>query len=517
MEPRNEMSAPCEGNGALCLQKGGAMNSLSRSPSESSGAPIRSFAGADAHERHADRAADQVVRGDRATAVSAPGLRRSGQIAAGVETGVGQPLDPTTRTRLETGFGADFSTVRIHADDRAAEAAERLGAQAYADGESIVFGARRYRPREHGGMQLLAHEAAHVLQQRAGATGVQLKPGDKPAPADYKTVEDAEKALKAKYGVSGVRNGASDWSVAELNTVYDALAKLPPGDVASLKGVTLAREKKLAKDKPTDAAPDEEEPKDEKEESLDGKFVVRQQLDTGATEFTDEAELQLADSAFGNAAQTEQTILHEAGHAVASKARRDAVRGQLKAAAKFNKRVDEQAATSSDVTSADAAMTPLSNQADTIANQVSDLNQKLAATKSKDEKRAIDAQIKELKKEHAELSKKLAPLKEAHRKAKAADTTAVSNRDSAEKAKDAAKEAADKTKAASGETLPVQRFVDFVTEKKIDPITKYAADNWPSEPEEFYAEAYSLYRTDPAALKEKSTDLFNWFKGGNYK
>lgn len=517
MEPRDEVSAPFKGNGAPRRRKGEAMNSLSRSPSELACGVVRPFAGADAHERQADRAADQVVRGDLATSVGAPGHRRTGQIAAGVETGIGQPLDPTTRTRLETGFGADFSTVRIHADDRAAEAAKRLDAQAYTDGEAIVFGAGRYRPREDDGMQLLAHEAAHVLQQRAGVPGVQLKPGDKPQPADYKTVEDAEKALKAKYGVAGIRNGASDWSVAELNTVDDALAKLPAGDVKALKGVTLAREKKLTKDKPTSTPQDEEAPQEKKEESLDGKFVFRQELDTGATEFTEETELQLADSAFSNAAQTEETVLHEAGHAVASKARRDAVRDQLKTTAKFNKRVEEQAATDTTLTSAADAMNPVAADADAIANQVNGLIKQKAAAKTKDEKSAIDAQIKDLMKEHAELSKKLAPLKEAHRKAEASDKTARTNMDTAEKAKDTAKEAADKTKAASGETLPVQRFVDFVTEKQIDPITKYAADNWPSEPEEFYAEAYSLFRTNPAALKEKSADLFNWFKDGKYK
>jgi hypothetical protein len=493
------------------------MNALSRSAPEPTGISVRSVAGADAHERHADRAADQVVHGNRAAAVSVPGLRRTGQMAAAVEKGPGQPLDPTSRTRLETGFGADFSTVRIHAGDRAAEAAERLGAQAYTDGEAIVFGAGQYSPRRHEGMQLLAHEAAHVLQQRAGASGVQLKPGDKPAPADYKKVEDAEKALKAKYGVAGLRNGASSWSVAELNKVYDALAKLPAGDVAALKGVTLAREKTLTADKPASTAPGEEAPKEEKVEALDGKFVTRQKIDTGATEFTDEVELQLADSAFNSAAQTEETLFHETGHAVASKARRDAFRGQLKATAKFNKRVDEQAATDSALTSAANTMNPVATDASAIANQVNDLVKQRGVAKTKADKDAIDAQIKELKKEHAELSKKLAPLKEAHKKAQAADTTAISNKDAAEKAKDTAVETADKTKAASGAHLPVQRFVDFVAEKKIPPITKYAAKHWPSEPEEFYAEAYSLYRTNPDGLKEKSTELFNWFKGGNYK
>ena len=62
----------------------------------------------------------------------------------------------------------------------------------------------------------------------------------------------------------------------------------------------------------------------------------------------------------------------------------------------------------------------------------------------------------------------------------------------------------------------VQKFVEFVTVKRISPLTQYAKDNWPSKPEEFFAEAYSLWRTDPEYLNANAKPLLDWFTAGNY-
>lgn len=447
-------------------------------------------------EAAADRAADHLSKSGGTTSSESFG-DASRQIS---DAASGHPLDADTRKRLEAGFGADFSTVRIHADDRAARAAQRLGADAFADGEVITFAAGRYRPHEAGGMHLLAHEAAHVLQQRAGARGVQLKPAGQAIPADYKTTAEAEKALKKRYGIAGIKDGESSWTVAELNSVYDALGKVPAGDVAALKGVTLARAKML---------------EDPNKKPRDGEFFTSQKVE-GQT-VTNDAELRLADSAFKSAAQLEETVTHEVGHAVASKPRRDAFHGELKATASFNKSVEAKNETDAALTAAANEMNPVVDESNAIAAEVNSLVKERAAAKTAAEKADIDAKIKELKKKHAEAIKRLTPLQTAHTKAAAADKAASTKKDVAEKAKDTAKAAADDTLASSGQTKRVQKFVDFVTEKGIDPITKYAKDNWPGNPEEFYAEAYSLYLTDPKALKDKSGDLFDWFKGGKYK
>lgn len=78
----------------------------------------------------------------------------------------GQPLDPATRAFMEPRFGHDFGQVRVHTDTRAAESARAVNAQAYTVGQHVVFGQGQYVPQGAGGKQLLAHEMAHVVQQR---------------------------------------------------------------------------------------------------------------------------------------------------------------------------------------------------------------------------------------------------------------------------------------------------------------------------------------------------------------
>ena len=66
-------------------------------------------------------------------------------------------------------------------------------------------------------------------------------------------------------------------------------------------------------------------------------------------------------------------------------------------------------------------------------------------------------------------------------------------------------------------TLRVQKFVDLVTAKKIEPFTSYAKENWPHKPQEFYAEAYSLWLVDPQFLQDNYPDVYNFFQSGAYR
>jgi hypothetical protein len=52
----------------------------------------------------------------------------------------GQPLDPATRTRMETGFGHGFADVRIHTGPVAEASAQALSSAAFTLGGHIVFG-----------------------------------------------------------------------------------------------------------------------------------------------------------------------------------------------------------------------------------------------------------------------------------------------------------------------------------------------------------------------------------------
>ena len=78
----------------------------------------------------------------------------------------GQALDPVARADLEARFGQGFDDVRVHADTRAEESAAAVGARAWAVGTDIAFGRGQYDPMSSQGRGLLAHELAHVVQQR---------------------------------------------------------------------------------------------------------------------------------------------------------------------------------------------------------------------------------------------------------------------------------------------------------------------------------------------------------------
>ena len=92
--------------------------------------------------------------------------------------GGGEPLPESVRAYFEPRFGYDFSQVRVHADARAAESARAVNARAFTVGQDVMFGAGQYAPGTSGGRRLMAHELAHVVQQRAGNV---LKPGIAPS------------------------------------------------------------------------------------------------------------------------------------------------------------------------------------------------------------------------------------------------------------------------------------------------------------------------------------------------
>lgn len=77
----------------------------------------------------------------------------------------GYPLPQPVRAFFEPRFGYNFSHVRVHTDERAAELADAVHAQAFTLGRNIVFGVGQYKPETSEGKTLLAHELTHVVQQ----------------------------------------------------------------------------------------------------------------------------------------------------------------------------------------------------------------------------------------------------------------------------------------------------------------------------------------------------------------
>jgi hypothetical protein len=93
----------------------------------------------------------------------------------------GQPLDPTTRTSMESRFGHDLSRVRVHTNAKAAASADTVRALAYTVGTNIVFGRNRFKPGTVGGRELISHELVHVLQQSSRSSVSEAKPHPDPS------------------------------------------------------------------------------------------------------------------------------------------------------------------------------------------------------------------------------------------------------------------------------------------------------------------------------------------------
>ena len=79
----------------------------------------------------------------------------------------GSPLSADVRAFMEPRFGADFSGVRIHTGEHAAQLSENLNAHAFTVGNHVYFGKGQYQPEAPGGKELIAHELTHTIQQGA--------------------------------------------------------------------------------------------------------------------------------------------------------------------------------------------------------------------------------------------------------------------------------------------------------------------------------------------------------------
>jgi hypothetical protein len=85
-------------------------------------------------------------------------------------SGAGVALPPDVQTVMAHHLGQNFSDVRIHTDNFAAEAAQTLDANAFTVHRNIYFGRGMYAPAAVDGQFRLAHELAHAMQQRGTAT-----------------------------------------------------------------------------------------------------------------------------------------------------------------------------------------------------------------------------------------------------------------------------------------------------------------------------------------------------------
>ena len=92
--------------------------------------------------------------------------------------GGGQPIPEALRSRMESGFGADFSGVRLHTDSRAVDLSQDIQAKAFTYGNDIYFNRGQYSPDTTQGQHLIAHELTHVVQQNGMVGRIPIDPPD---------------------------------------------------------------------------------------------------------------------------------------------------------------------------------------------------------------------------------------------------------------------------------------------------------------------------------------------------
>ena len=146
----------------------------------------------------------------------------------------GHALDSATRAFFEPRFGHDFSGVRVHTSQRAADSASRLNALAYTTGKNIVFGASQYDPHSGVGRRLLAHELTHTIQQSAvqpvGHSTVQRAPAPGNSSDALKLDQEYQTALKMEDWPA-----AAEWLNAfNRSDMLDRLSRLTRRQIAKI-------------------------------------------------------------------------------------------------------------------------------------------------------------------------------------------------------------------------------------------------------------------------------------------
>ncbi|MBV9358153.1 MAG: DUF4157 domain-containing protein [Chloroflexi bacterium] len=182
---------------------------------------------------HGNSQVQRVLRGDPAEFGEKDEIGQRIQAAAGGGSG----LDDVVQRRLEVGLGADLSGVRVHTDRDADQLARSVNAVAFTSGADIFFQAGAYDPSSTTGMRVLAHEAAHTVQQAQGpvdgtptAAGVAISdPGDR-----FERAADA-----AAHTLTGDGSGA--------------------GSVATVGSTPVQRQEAPAEDEEQPQKPDEEQ------------------------------------------------------------------------------------------------------------------------------------------------------------------------------------------------------------------------------------------------------------------
>jgi hypothetical protein len=117
----------------------------------------------------------------------------------------GRPLDSKTRTEMEQAFNTDFTDVRLHQNASAQAATEAVDAVGFTHGDDIYLTADAPNPESPAGRTLIAHELAHVVQQRrtADVKAEMSQPGDRFEQAADRVAQQALQGQTVESAVGG--------------------------------------------------------------------------------------------------------------------------------------------------------------------------------------------------------------------------------------------------------------------------------------------------------------------------
>ena len=125
----------------------------------------------DHDEQEADAVANTIVsRGKIARKIlgggGSSGIAVSQQMESQLSQlqGGGRQMPEGLRNMMESGFGQDFSQVRLHTDSEAASMSSSIHAKAFTLGNDIYFNRGQFAPETSEGQRLVAHELTHVVQ-----------------------------------------------------------------------------------------------------------------------------------------------------------------------------------------------------------------------------------------------------------------------------------------------------------------------------------------------------------------
>lgn len=166
-QPARDVIMPRRAGDYFARRLGGARSDRPETPGTAPLGPGRARLdigeAGDAEERAAEATARAVSQGraqPRPSASQATTAPDPGFLAA---LGPAAPLPAATRHQMEQAFRRDLGHVQLHATPQAERVAAGLNAQAFAVGRHIAFGRGQLMPGTWQGVELIAHEIAHVL------------------------------------------------------------------------------------------------------------------------------------------------------------------------------------------------------------------------------------------------------------------------------------------------------------------------------------------------------------------